>query len=70
MKRYRFLTGPDDAKFCQRVTDALNEGWQLYGSPALTFDGKTVIAGQAIVREMAEESSHEPEANCHTCSPS
>ncbi len=23
MKLYRFLTGPDDASFCHRVTDAL-----------------------------------------------
>ncbi|OQX12582.1 MAG: hypothetical protein BWK76_17410 [Desulfobulbaceae bacterium A2] len=56
MKRYRLLTGPDDAKFCQRVTEALNEGWQLHGSPALTFDGKCVIAGQAIVRDEPETS--------------
>ena len=25
---YRFLTGPDDAAFCHRVTKALSEGWQ------------------------------------------
>ena len=26
-KAYRFLTGPDDAAFCQRVSDALRDGW-------------------------------------------
>ena len=29
----------------------LNRGWELHGSPTLTFDGETVIAAQAIVRE-------------------
>ena len=29
-KNYRFLTGPDDAAFCQRVSDALAEGYVLY----------------------------------------
>jgi len=64
MQRYRFLTGPDDAKFCQRVTEALNEGWQLYGSPALTFDGKSVIAGQAIVREEPDSSAASTDCAC------
>ncbi|MGH1502166.1 MAG: DUF1737 domain-containing protein, partial [Acidimicrobiales bacterium] len=27
--RYRFLTGPDDSSFCDRVTEALNEGYEL-----------------------------------------
>lgn len=57
MRRYRFLTGPDDRAFCDRVTEALNDGWELYGSPAVTFDpvkGR-VISGQAIVREEADE---------------
>ena len=49
MPRYRLLTGPDDAEFCQRVSDALDQGYELYGSPALTFDGNRVIAAQAIV---------------------
>ena len=35
---YRYLTGPDDAEFCKRVTEALSNGWSLYGSPTLTFD--------------------------------
>jgi hypothetical protein len=47
--RYRLLTGPDDAAFCERVSQALADGYQLYGSPALTFDGERVIAAQAVV---------------------
>jgi hypothetical protein len=54
MKAYRFLTGPDDASFCHRVTAALNKGWELAGSPSVTFNSQTgqVIAGQAIVKDV------------------
>lgn len=54
MKLYRFLTGPDDAAFCKRVSAALNKGWLLSGNPTLTFDpvqGR-VICGQAITKEV------------------
>ncbi|SFA84496.1 hypothetical protein SAMN05216266_101802 [Amycolatopsis marina] len=47
--RYRLLTGPDDAQFCRRVSNALADGYRLHGSPALTFDGEQVIAAQAVV---------------------
>lgn len=46
---YRLLTGPDDARFCARVSQALAEGYRLYGSPAATFDGDRVIVAQAVV---------------------
>jgi hypothetical protein len=46
---YRLLTGPDDAAFCHRVSEALALGYELYGSPAATFNGKEVIVAQAIV---------------------
>jgi hypothetical protein len=46
---YRLLTGPDDASFCRRVSEALALGYRLYGSPATTFDGQRVIVAQAIV---------------------
>ncbi len=46
---YRLLTGPDDDAFCRRVSQALAEGYRLYGSPALTFNGERVIAAQALV---------------------
>ena len=52
MKLYRLLTGPDDDMFCMRVSEALNQGWELYGSPSLTFNGQETIAGQAIVKEI------------------
>jgi hypothetical protein len=47
--RYRLLTGPDDHAFCERVSAALDDGYELHGSPAATFNGKDVIVAQAIV---------------------
>ncbi|MEN8258965.1 MAG: DUF1737 domain-containing protein [Thermodesulfobacteriota bacterium] len=55
MKLYSFLTGPDDMDFCKRVSERLNNGWQLYGSPSLTFDGKNTIAGQAVIKDVEGE---------------
>lgn len=46
---YRLLTGPDDRKFCERVSEALKIGYELYGSPTITFNGQNVIASQAII---------------------
>ncbi len=28
---YRLLTGKDDRAFCERVSEALEQGWRLYG---------------------------------------
>ena len=47
--RYRLLTGPDTSAFCERVSDALADGYVLYGSPSITFDGTTTYAAQAVV---------------------
>jgi hypothetical protein len=62
MKLYRLLTGPDDASFCHRVSQALSKGWELYGPPALTYDPeqRRVICGQAIVKEV-EGKSYSPD---------
>ncbi|MEU4517103.1 DUF1737 domain-containing protein [Amycolatopsis sp. NPDC024027] len=49
LPRYRLLTGPDDAKFCHRVSEALELGYRLYGSPAATYDGEQVIVAQAVL---------------------
>ncbi len=46
---YRVLTGPDDAAFCRRVSEALEKGYALYGGPAATFDGEHVIVAQAVI---------------------
>ena len=47
---YRVLTGPDDRHFCERISQALTEGYELYGSPALTTKGDQVIVAQALIR--------------------
>ncbi|MBE8517489.1 DUF1737 domain-containing protein [Amycolatopsis sp. H6(2020)] len=49
LPRYRMLTGPDDAKFCHRVSEMLELGYRLYGSPAVTYDGEQVIVAQAVL---------------------
>jgi hypothetical protein len=52
---YRYLTGPDDASFCHRVTEALSKGWELHGGPTLAYDPaqSRVICGQAVIKKVA-----------------
>ncbi|UXN03369.1 MULTISPECIES: DUF1737 domain-containing protein [unclassified Bartonella] len=54
MKLYRFLTGPDDASFCHKVTAALNNGWMLYGSPTYAPNPENGVmqCGQAVIKEV------------------
>ncbi len=47
--RYRLLTGPDDASFCERVSAALNEGYVLYGSPSISTAGGHNVVAQAVI---------------------
>ena len=47
--RYRLLTGPDDSSFCERISAALDEGYELYGSPSITHTPDGVIAAQAVI---------------------
>ncbi len=53
MKLYRLLTEDDTSAFCHKVTDALNKGWELYGSPTYAFDAEKGVmrCGQAVVKE-------------------
>ena len=54
-KSYRFLSGVDDAAFCQRVSDVLAEGYILYGNPVMVMDNGNRIVGQAVILpEMTE----------------
>ena len=48
-KSYRFLSGADDATFCQRVSDVLAEGYILYGNPVMVMDNGKRIVGQAVI---------------------
>ncbi|MFP1628046.1 DUF1737 domain-containing protein [Streptomyces sp. 5K101] len=46
---YRVLTGPDDATFCRRVSEAMDRGYELHEGPAVTFNGERVIVAQALL---------------------
>ncbi|WP_088925384.1 DUF1737 domain-containing protein [Burkholderia multivorans] len=61
LPRYRILTGKDDAAFCQRVSEALDLGYVLYGSPAVTFNGEHVVAAQAIIWPLMDRDQPPPE---------
>lgn len=54
MKLYRFLSENDTSAFCHKVTDALNKGWELYGSPTYAHDAETgsMRCGQAVTKEV------------------
>jgi hypothetical protein len=54
VRLYRMLTGGDDAAFCKKVSEALNKGWELHGSPVLAFDGASnrTVCGQAVVKDV------------------
>ena len=48
-KSYHYLSGVDDAAFCQRVCDFLAEGYILYGNPVMVMDNGNRIVGQAVI---------------------
>ena len=48
-KLYRFLSGIDNAEFCQRVSDALADGYVLYGNPVMVIDNGVRVVGQAVI---------------------
>jgi len=53
---YRLLTGKDDRAFCERVSEALAQGWRLYGSPTIAWDTENncMKAAQAVVWHEAD----------------
>ena len=61
MKLYRFLTGPDDASFCHKVSVALSKGWDLHGAPSYAFDAAsgTMRCGQAVTKTV-EGKAYDP----------
>jgi len=54
VRLYRLLTGGNDTPFCKRVSEALNNGWELSGGPTLTYDSSRnyVVCGQAVVKDV------------------
>jgi hypothetical protein len=53
---YRLLTGKDDRAFCERVSEALAQGWRLHGSPTIAYDPQLhcMKAAQAVVWKDAD----------------
>ena len=53
---YRLLTGRDDHAFCERVSEALDQGWRLYGSPTMAYDEEAgrMKCAQAVVWHEAD----------------
>jgi hypothetical protein len=50
-KKYKLVTGKDDADFCARITQLLAQGYELYGSPAISFNGEHMVVAQAVVKQ-------------------
>jgi len=54
MIAYRLLTGKDDSSFCHKVSAALAAGWQLHGSPCVTYNATTgeTVCAQAVTKDV------------------
>lgn len=50
---YRLITGPDDKSFCERISEALADGYVLHGGPAITANDGKVICAQAVILPQA-----------------
>lgn len=49
---YRLITGPDDRSFCERISAALQDGYELYGSPSITRqDGQNYVAQAVVLKQ-------------------
>jgi len=57
MRAYRFLTADDTSAFCHKVTEALAQGWELYGDPVYAHDATAGVMrfGQAVTKQVAGE---------------
>lgn len=49
LPRYRVLTGPDDASFCEAVSEMLDLGYELSGGPALAAGPDGIVVAQAVL---------------------
>lgn len=58
---YRLLTEDDTSAFCHKVSDSLAKGWQLHGSPSISFDPVRGVmrCAQAVTKEV--EAEYHPE---------
>lgn len=47
--RYRVLTGPSGDEFNAQVSAAIDDGYELHGSPSIAFDGERTVVAQALI---------------------
>lgn len=59
---YRLLTGTDDRAFCEKVTAALLDGYELHGGPVISVSSGAVVCAQAVVlpRDVAGSARIQP----------
>ncbi|PKG37603.1 DUF1737 domain-containing protein [Psychromonas sp. Urea-02u-13] len=53
-ENYKLVTGKDDSEFCYRITKLLAEGFELYGSPSMAFNGEHMVVAQAVVKQQKQ----------------
>lgn len=46
---YRLLTGGDDRSFCEKVSTALLDGYELHGGPVIAVRDGQLVCAQAVV---------------------
>lgn len=58
---YRLLTEDDTSAFCHKVSEAIANGWELYGSPTYAFDAARGVmrCGQAVTKQIDKPYSPE-----------
>ena len=47
--RYNLITMKNDVNFCRKISELLDDGYKLYGSPLCIFNGQDVIVAQAVI---------------------
>lgn len=54
MSIYRLLTEDDTSAFCHKVSEALSQGWTLYGDPQYAFDQANGVmrCAQAVIKDV------------------
>ncbi|HEX8498448.1 MAG TPA: DUF1737 domain-containing protein [Actinomycetales bacterium] len=57
---YRLLTGTDDRAFCEKVSAALLDGYELHGGPSISVSVGKVVCAQAVVLRPDASSSSVP----------
>jgi hypothetical protein len=56
MHAYRLITEDDTSDFCHRVSEALSNGWELYGEPKYVYnpDSGNMRCAQAVIKSVPE----------------